>query len=215
MLKKTFVGLAALEIAFLLAGCFQVRVALEVQADGQAISKVDLIFSKTYASEESTIAYTLLLLAFPELQNQYETVRPSLEKVAGIGDAIVYTFISKAPFDIKLNRFIDFSKNEESGNYVFRVHIPKLLESERVSESNPRRLFLSVKLPGEVVMANTIYFSGNEATWILSEADFAGEIDLIAITKSLVGPTICEIPRRVQPSYIDLRKAYGAVYPLP
>jgi hypothetical protein len=215
MLKKILFGLTAIVAAFLLAGCFQVRVAIDVQPDGQATSKVDLVFSRAYASQEGAIAYTLMLLAFPELQTQYETLGPSAEEVTGIGEAIVYTFVAKAPFDIKSNRFVSFLKNEESGNYVLRVHLPKMLE--KASESNPRRLSLSVKLPGEIAMANTIYFRENEAIWILNEADFTEDLDLIAITKALVGPTICEIPQQPQPasSLINLGRTYGIVHPIP
>ena len=162
-------------MTLMLSGCFFSEQTLVISPDGTTDVKIEFWFEQGQAGDQGSIGIQKLLYLFPELQS-YEMTKG--EKDIEYSTYLVYTF-KKDNVDINENEYIDFSKRDD-GSYLLLIRIPKIIEEEK--DENEKMLTITVTMPAEIDMANTMRYSENTVEWELRTNDFTRNITLKAFT---------------------------------
>jgi len=162
-------------MTLMLSGCFFSEQTLVISPDGTTDVKIEFWFEQGQAGDQGSIGIQKLLYLFPELQS-YEMTKG--EKDIEYSTYLVYTF-KKDNVDINENEYIDFTKRDD-GSYLLLIRIPKIIEEEK--DENEKMLTITVTMPAEIDMANTMRYSENTVEWELRTNDFTGDITLKAFT---------------------------------
>ncbi len=164
-------------MTLMLSGCFFSEQTLVISPDGTTDVKIEFWFEQGQAGDQGSIGIQKLLYLFPELQS-YEMTKG--EKDIEYSTYLVYTF-KKDNVDINKNEYIDFTKRDD-GSYLLLIRIPKIIEEEK--DENEKMLTITVTMPAEIDMANTMRYSENTVEWELRTNDFTRDITLKAFTVS-------------------------------
>jgi len=162
-------------MTLMLSGCFFSEQTLVISPDGTTDIKIEFWFEQGQAGDQGSIGIQKLLYLFPELQS-YEITKG--EKDIEYSTYLVYTF-KKDNVDINKNEYIDFTKRDD-GSYLLLIRIPKIVEEEK--DENDKMLTITVTMPAEIDMANTMRYSENTVEWELRTNDFTRNITLKAFT---------------------------------
>lgn len=162
-------------MTLMLSGCFFSEQTLIISPDGKTDIKIEFWFEQGQAGDQGSIGIQKLLYLFPELQS-YEMTKG--EKDIEYSTYLVYTF-KKDNVDINKNEYIDFTKRDD-GSYLLLIRIPKVIEEEK--DENEKMLTITVTMPAEIDMANTMRYSENTVEWELRTNDFTRDITLKAFT---------------------------------
>lgn len=162
-------------MTLMLSGCFFSEQTLVISPDGTTDVKIEFWFEQGQAGDQGSIGIQKLLYLFPELQS-YEMTKG--EKDIEYSTYLVYTF-KKDNVDINKNEYIDFTKRDD-GSYLLLIRIPKIIEEEK--DENEKMLTITVTMPAEIDMANTMRYSENTVEWELRTNDFTRDITLKAFT---------------------------------
>jgi len=162
-------------MTLMLSGCFFSEQTLIISPDGTTDIKIEFWFQEGQAGDQGSIGIQKLLYLFPELQS-YEMTKG--EKDIEYSTYLVYTF-KKDNVDINKNEYIDFTKRDD-GSYLLLIRIPKIIEEEK--DENEKMLTITVTMPAEIDMANTMRYSENTVEWELRTNDFTRDITLKAFT---------------------------------
>ena len=162
-------------MTLMLSGCFFSEQTLVISPDGTTDVKIEFWFEQGQAGDQGSIGIQKLLYLFPELQS-YEMTKG--EKDIEYSTYLVYTF-KKDNVDINENEYIDFTKRDD-GSYLLLIRIPKIIEEEK--DENEKMLTITVTMPAEIDMANTMRYSENTVEWELRTNDFTRDITLKAFT---------------------------------
>ncbi|MBA7687935.1 hypothetical protein ES703_96409 [subsurface metagenome] len=184
-IKKILMILAVLALTFMLSGCFFSKQQIVIDPEGRADITISFWFETGIGGSETegSIAMSQLLFAFQEIQT-YEMITEIKKETEDMfaDKYLVYTF-KKQNVDIAANRYVNFNKKDD-GSYYFEAKIPKAL-TEKVEESNNKKIVtISVNLPQEIEMANSLHYEGKSVEWELRTNDFTTDIILRAFTKT-------------------------------
>ena len=162
-------------MTIVLSGCFFSEQTLVISPDGTTDIKIEFWFQEGQAGDQGSIGVQKLLYLFPELQI-YKITKS--KKDIEYSTYLVYTF-EKDNVDINKNEYIDFTKLDD-GSYLLLIKIPKIIEEEK--DENDKMLTITVIMPAEIDMANTMGYSENTVEWELRTNDFTRDLTLKAFT---------------------------------
>lgn len=162
-------------MTLMLSGCFFSEQTLIIGPDGTTDIKIEFWFQEGQAGDQGSIGIQKLLYLFPELQS-YEITKD--KKDIEYSTYLIYTF-KKDNVDINNNEYVDFTKRDD-GSYLLLIRIPKIIEEEK--DENDKMLTITVTMPAEIDMANTMRYSENTVEWELRINDFTRDITLKAFT---------------------------------
>lgn len=172
MIKKTILCLMLIILIFVLAGCYETSVRMNLDEEGDISFKSVVEGDTTAGSEDMDMVYWQLKTVFPEINVNYRTEREGRK---------VMKFEKIDKISHEELEYIEFSQKDD-GSYNFEMVIPAIYSEE--DDSDDLFLDIEVVLPEEIDMANTTNVDKNIARWSIRERDLHKENKLRAFTIS-------------------------------
>lgn len=177
-MRRTAFAVGIVALALLVSGCFQVQQHIDLSDGQSAVIRTVLRIEQAYSGAEMDIFINALHQAVPAIERTSDFSRG--EESRSGGTWVVYEWdgherqpLEDMPFSLTAR---------PDGSYSFEWTIEPIENFSDQTESDSIVLVVSVALPAEVDIANTMHVTGNVARWELRKVDLANGVRLRALT---------------------------------
>lgn len=179
--KKTAPFLAVVLTAVIFSGCIQSSQEIIIDEGGMALVNFSAVADNSQAgSELSQLSWQVQQL-IPELNTNYDSSSRTFEE--DYTEYIVYEWTAKKTVPVTDIRGATWKA--ENGSYEFALSLDRIFDPEEIvgSEKNEVVMTIALKMPGDIIIANTPFVEGDTARWMITK-ELLSQNDTVLIART-------------------------------
>lgn len=173
--------LAVVFAAVVFSGCIQSSQDIVIDEEGMALVNFSAVADKSQAGSQLTQLSWQVQQLIPELNTNYDSNSRTFEE--DYTEYIVYEWTAKKAVPVTDIRGATWKA--ENGSYELRLSLDRIFNPEEVvgSAKNEVVMTINLKMPEEIIIANTPFVDGDTARWMITK-ELLSQNNTILIAKT-------------------------------
>lgn len=173
--------MAVVFAAVIFSGCIQSSQEIVIDEEGMALVNFSAVADRSQAGSQLTQLSWQVEQLIPELNTNYDSSIRTFEE--DYTEYIVYEWTAKET--VPVTDILGATWKSENGSYEFGLSLDRIFNPEEIvsSEKNEVVMTITLKMPADIIIANTPFVDGDTARWMITK-ELLSQNNTILIAKT-------------------------------